>query len=122
MRSDDLIATPVPIQTFVQEKRYLGLPPLSPIQEEIVKHNTQIFKEKTLIALMGQEAGSKYYQDYTVNEVICMLGKGSGKDHCSRISMAYIVYLLHCLRDPLNYFGKAHGVYIDLLNYLVCIK
>jgi len=119
LRSDDLIATPVPIQTFVQEKRYLGLPPLSPIQEEIVKHNTQIFKEKTLIALMGQEAGSKYYQDYTVNEVICMLGKGSGKDHCSRISMAYIVYLLHCLRDPLNYFGKAHGVYIDLLNLAV---
>ena len=119
LRSDDLIATPVPIQTFVQEKKYLGLPPLSDIQEEIVKHNTQIFKEKTLIALMGEEAGAKYYQDYTVNEVICMLGKGSGKDHCSRISMAYIVYLLHCLRDPLNYFGKAHGVYIDLLNLAV---
>jgi hypothetical protein len=33
--------------------------------------------------------------------------------------MAYIVYLLHCLRDPLNYFGKAHGVYIDLLNLAV---
>ncbi len=119
LRSDDLITTPVPIQTFVQEKRYLGLPPLSPIQEEIVKHNTQIFKEKTLIALMGQEAGAKYYKDYTDNEVICMLGKGSGKDHCSRISMAYTIYLLHCLRDPLNYFGKAHGVYIDLLNLAV---
>ena len=119
LRSDDLIATPVPIQTFVQEKKYLGLPPLSDIQEEIVKHNTQIFKEKTLIALMGQEAGSKYYKDYTDNEVICMLGKGSGKDHCSRISMAYTIYLLHCLRDPLNYFGKAHGVYIDLLNLAV---
>ena len=119
LRSDDLIATPVPIQTFVQEKKYLGLPPLSDIQEEIVKHNTQIFKEKTLIALMGQEAGAKYYKDYTDNEVICMLGKGSGKDHCSRISMAYTIYLLHCLRDPLNYFGKAHGVYIDLLNLAV---
>lgn len=119
LRSDDLIITPVPIQTFVQEKKYLGLPPLSDIQEEIVKHNTQIFKEKTLIALMGKEAGEKYYKDYTVNEVICMLGKGSGKDHCSRISMAYTIYLLHCLRDPLNYFGKAHGVYIDLLNLAV---
>lgn len=119
LRSDDLITTPVPIQTFVQEKKYLGLPPLSDIQEEIVRHNTQIFKEKTLIALMGEEAGSKYYKDYTDNEVICMLGKGSGKDHCSRISMAYTIYLLHCLRDPLNYFGKAHGVYIDLLNLAV---
>jgi len=119
LRSDDLITSPVPIQTFVQEKKYLGLPPLSDIQEEIVKHNTQIFKEKTLISLMGEDDGKKYYQNYTDNEVICMLGKGSGKDHCSRISMAYTIYLLHCLRDPLNYFGKAPGVYIDLLNLAV---
>jgi len=119
LRSDDLITSPVPIQTFVQEKKYLGLPPLSDIQEEIVKHNTQIFKEKTLISLMGEGDGKKYYQNYTDNEVICMLGKGSGKDHCSRISMAYTIYLLHCLRDPLNYFGKAPGVYIDLLNLAV---
>jgi hypothetical protein len=48
-----------------------------------------------------------------------MLGKGSGKDHCARISMAYTVYLIHCLRDPLIYYGKAHGVYIDLLNLAV---
>ena len=48
-----------------------------------------------------------------------MLGKGSGKDHCARISMAYTAYLLHCLRDPLNYYGKANGVYIDLLNLAV---
>jgi hypothetical protein len=48
-----------------------------------------------------------------------MLGKGSGKDHCARISMAYTVYLLHCLKDPLGYYGKANGVYIDLLNLAV---
>jgi hypothetical protein len=69
--------------------------------------------------LYGQENGSKYYKKYTDNEVICMLGKGSGKDHCSRISIAYTSYLLHCLRDPLNYYGKAYGVYIDLLNLAV---
>ena len=119
LRQDDLVETPVPIQTFVQDKKYLGLPPLSPIQEEIVKHSTQILKEKTLIAILGEKEGREYYQKYTDNEVICMLGKGSGKDHCSRISIAYTAYLLHCLRDPLNYFGKAHGVYIDLLNLAV---
>jgi len=119
LRQDDLIETPVPIQTFVQDKKYLGLPPLSAIQEEIVKHSTQIFKEKTLIAIHGEKEGREYYQKYTDNEIICMLGKGSGKDHCSRISIAYTAYLLHCLRDPLNYFGKAHGVYIDLLNLAV---
>ena len=119
LRQDDLTETPVDIQTFVQDKEYLGLPPLSDIQLEIVRHSTQIYKERTLISLLGEEAGKEWYQKYTDNEVICMLGKGSGKDHCARISMAYTVYLIHCLRDPLIYYGKAHGVYIDLLNLAV---
>jgi len=119
LRQDDLIETPVDIQTFVQDKEYLGLPPLSDIQLEIVRHSTQIFKERTLIAMYGEEEGKRWYKEYTDNEVICMLGKGSGKDHCARISMAYTVYLIHCLRDPLIYYGKAHGVYIDLLNLAV---
>jgi hypothetical protein len=119
LRQDDLTETPVDIQTFVQDKEYLGLPPLSDIQLEIVRHSTQIYKEHTLISLLGEEAGKEWYQKYTDNEVICMLGKGSGKDHCARISMAYTVYLIHCLRDPLIYYGKAHGVYIDLLNLAV---
>ncbi len=119
LRQDDLTETPVDIQTFVQDKEYLGLPPLSEIQLEIVRHSTQIYKERTLISLLGEEEGKEWYKTYTDNEVICMLGKGSGKDHCARISMAYTVYLIHCLRDPLIYYGKAHGVYIDLLNLAV---
>ncbi|CAB4135651.1 hypothetical protein UFOVP573_62 [uncultured Caudovirales phage] len=119
LRQDDLTETPVDIQTFVQDKEYLGLPPLSDIQLEIVRHSTQIYKERTLISLLGEEEGKRWYKTYTDNEVICMLGKGSGKDHCARISMAYTVYLIHCLRDPLIYYGKAHGVYIDLLNLAV---
>ncbi len=119
LRQDELMEQPVSIETFVQEKKYLGLPPLSPIQLEIVRHSTQIFKLPTLQKLMGEHEGLEYYKKYTDNEVICMLGKGSGKDHCSRISIAYTAYLLHCLRDPLGYYGKANGVYIDLLNLAV---
>jgi hypothetical protein len=119
LRQEELEEEPVSIQTFVQDKKYLGLPPLSPIQLEIVRHSTQIFKESTLQKLMGEEEGSAYHKQYTDNEVICMLGKGSGKDHCARISIAYTAYLMHCLRDPLNYYGKATGVYIDLLNLAV---
>jgi hypothetical protein len=119
LRQDELMEEPVSIETFVQDKKYLGLPPLSPIQLEIVRHSTQIFKMPTLQKLMGEQAGLEYYKKYTVNEVICMLGKGSGKDHCSRISIAYTAYLLHCLRDPLGYYGKANGVYVDLLNLAV---
>ncbi len=107
------------IKEIINTNIDLGLPPLSEIQLEIVKHSTQILKLPTLQKLYGEEAGLEYYNKYTDNEVICMLGKGSGKDHCARISMAYTVYLLHCLRDPLGYFGKAHGVYIDLLNLAV---
>jgi hypothetical protein len=119
LRQEELVEEPVPIEVFVQDKKYLGLPPLSQIQLEIVRHSTQIFKKHTLIKLMGEEKGEEWYTKYTDNEVICMLGKGSGKDHCARISVAYTAYLLHCLRDPLNYYGKATGVYIDLLNLAV---
>lgn len=122
LRNEDLNEEPVSIQKFVTDKKYLGLPPLSEIQLEIARHITQIFKPETLAQLMGEEAGIEYYNRYTVNEVICQLGKGSGKDHVSRVSLAYISYLLHCLRDPLEYFGKASGVYIDLVNLAVNAK
>jgi hypothetical protein len=119
LNQDELLEVPVSIEEFVTDKKYLGLPSLSEIQLEIVRHSTQILKEHTLQKIMGKEEGSEYYKKYTDNEVICMLGKGSGKDHCARISMAYTVYLLHCLKDPLGYYGKAKGVYIDLLNLAV---
>jgi hypothetical protein len=88
LNQDELEETPVSIEVFVTDKKYLGLPDLSPIQLEIVRHSTQILKEHTLQKLMGEHEGSEYYKKYTDNEVICMLGKGSGKDHCARISMA----------------------------------
>jgi hypothetical protein len=116
---DELDMEPVPIDVFVGDRRYLGLPPLSDIQTEIVKMSTQIFNVETLKKLHGDEEGQYIYDTYTQNEVICQLGKGSGKDHCARITMAYTIYLLHCLRDPLGYYGKATGVYIDLLNLAV---
>lgn len=122
LKNEDLNDEPVPIQRFVTDKKFLGLPPLSDIQLEIARRITQILKPETLVQLMGEQEGLEYYQQYTVNEVICQLGKGSGKDHVSRVSLAYISYLLHCLRDPLGYYGKANGVYIDLVNLAVNAK
>lgn len=122
LKNEDLDVEPVPIEVFVTDKHYLGLPPLSDIQIEIGRHITQIFKPETLVQLYGEEKGLDWYNKYTVNEVICQLGKGSGKDHVSRVSLAYISYLLHCLRDPLGYFGKAAGVYVDLVNLAVNAK
>lgn len=79
LRQDELMENPVDIATFVQDKHFLGLPPLSDIQLEIVKHSTQIFKKTTLQKLYGEKEGSEYYDKYTDNEVICMLGKGPAK-------------------------------------------
>lgn len=122
LKNEVLDEEPIPLERFVTDKHYLGLPPLSDIQVEIGRHITQIFKPETLQLLHGEQAGLDYYEKYTVNEVICQLGKGSGKDHVSRVSLAYISYLLHCLRDPLDYFGKAAGVYVDLVNLAVNAK
>lgn len=76
LKKDEMVEEPVPIEVFVQDKRYLGLPPLSEIQLEIVRHSTQIYKKHTLQNLMGEKAGLDWYDKYTDNEVICMLGKG----------------------------------------------
>ncbi len=122
LSKDDLVEEPVPLEVFVEDAKYLGMHPLSIIQAEIVKQSTQIYRPDTLQAYMGMEAGQLYYNEYTSTEVVAQLGKGSGKDHCSRIAMARIAYLLHCLRDPLDYFGKGHDVTLDLVNVAVNAK
>lgn len=122
LTKDDLTTIPVSVDEFVEDSHYLGQPPLSKIQTEIVKYSTQILKLKTLQEIYGEEEGKAYYDKYTKTEIVCQLGKGSGKDHTSRISLAYAAYLLHCLRDPIEYYHKAHGTYIDLVNMAVNAK
>jgi hypothetical protein len=109
---------PVDLETFVTDKNYLGLPELSNHQYTLIEKSSQIYKESTLIKLFGEEEGSLRYRQ-TCNEVVAQLGKGSGKDYCSTISVAYIVYLLLCLRDPASYYGKPPGDSIDIINIAI---
>ena len=109
---------PVELDEFVTSDKYLGLPPLSEYQYMLIRASSQIYKRATLSKLYGEEAGEKRWKE-TVNEVIAQLGKGSGKDYCSTIAVAYIVYLLLCLKDPAKYFGKPPGDSIDLINIAV---
>ena len=109
---------PVELDEFVTSDQYLGLPPLSEYQYMLIRASSQIYKRATLNKLYGEEAGEKRWKG-TVNEVIAQLGKGSGKDYCSTIAVAYIVYLLLCLKDPAKYFGKPPGDSIDLINIAV---
>ena len=109
---------PVDLRTFVTDPNYLGLPPLSDYQYTLIEKSSQIYKESTLIKLFGEEEGRRRFKQ-TCNEVIAQLGKGSGKDYCSTISVSYIVYLLLCLKDPATYYGKPPGDTIDILNIAV---
>jgi hypothetical protein len=109
---------PVDLRTFVTDKNYLGLPGLSEHQYTLIEKSSQIYKESTLIKLFGESEGSLRYRQ-TCNEVVAQLGKGSGKDYCSTISVAYIVYLLLCLKDPASYYGKPPGDSIDIINIAI---
>ena len=110
---------PVDAKTFVEGEAYLGQPPLSQVQYDIVEAMSQIYKEADVISILGFEEGKKYYKKYTKNEVILQLGKGSGKDFTSTVACAYIVYKLLCLKDPARYFGKPSGDAIDIINVAI---
>ena len=109
---------PVDLNTFVTDPNYLGLPPLSELQYILIEKSSQIYKESTLIKLFGETEGKRRFKQ-TCNEVIAQLGKGSGKDYCSTISVSYIVYLLLCLKNPATYYGKPPGDSIDIINIAI---
>ena len=110
---------PVDAKTFVESLDYLGQPPLSDIQYDIVEAMSQIYRKEDLQVLMGNKEGSAYYEKYTKNEIILQLGKGSGKDFVSTVACAYVVYKLLCLKDPARYFGKPSGDAIDIINVAI---
>jgi hypothetical protein len=119
LKDDHFQEIPVDARTFVEGEAYLGQPPLSDIQYDIVEAMSQIYRKEDLINLLGEEKGTQYYNKYTKNEIILQLGKGSGKDFTSTVACSYIVYKLLCLKDPAKYFGKPSGDAIDLINVAI---
>jgi hypothetical protein len=119
LKDNNFDETPVDAKTFVEGEAYLGQPPLSQIQYDIVEAMSQIYKLEDLMDILGTEEGTRYYKKYTKNEVILQLGKGSGKDFVSTVACAYIVYKLLCLKDPARYFGKPSGDAIDIINVAI---
>lgn len=115
LSDEDFDERPVEIEEFVTSDKFLNLPPLSNYQYMMIKAGSQIYKYETLVWLYGEERGSKRFKE-TYNEIILQLGKGSGKDYTSTIAVAYIVYLLLCLKDPSAYYGKPSDDTIDIVN------
>lgn len=112
---------PVTLDEFITDPYYLGslkIKKISEIQRKIIEAISQVYKYDSLVELYGEEEADRLWA-ITVHEVIAMLGKGSGKDFSSRVGFAYAIYKLHCLKDPIEYYGKAHGTYIDLLNIAI---
>jgi hypothetical protein len=119
LKDDHFEEIPVDARTFVEGESYLGQPPLSDVQYDIVEAMSQIYRKEDLMNIFGEEEGARYYDKYTKNEIILQLGKGSGKDFTSTVACSYIVYKLLCLKDPAKYFGKPSGDAIDLINVAI---
>jgi len=107
---------PVPLDVFVGDKNYLGLPPLSPKQREAVVYATQIYHLETIRELGWQPV--KY-----VSSLVLLWGKGAGKDFVARIMLLRIAYLLLALKNPQGYFYhplmSCGAERIDMLNTAV---
>jgi hypothetical protein len=110
---------PVELEEFLYSPDYLNLKiVLSDYQKQLILVSTQIYNEDTLIEWLGEEKGKKRLQQ-TYKEIIFVLGKGSGKDLCSEIALAYVCHLLLCLKEPAEYYGKDTGDAIDIINVAI---
>jgi len=119
LKENHFVEKPVDAKTFVESPDFLGQPPLSDIQYQIVEAMSQIYRKEDLQELMGDAQGLAYFNKYTKNEVILQLGKGSGKDFVSTVACAYVVYKMLCLKDPAVYYGKPAGDAIDIINVAI---
>jgi hypothetical protein len=111
---------PVPLSIFVQDRAYLGNPPLSPEQYEAVRHAERIYLASTypVLASVDDPAISSYWRQpcRMVNFLDLEWGKGAGKDHTVRIMNLRVIYLLLCLKSPQAYFSMPEQDTIHTLN------
>lgn len=118
---------PVTLDEFVTGTKYLANPRLSSIQYEAVLHAERIYYPETYLYLADNhpdEEGRRYWGQYVrpVNFLDLEWGKGSGKDHVSRISVLRVCYLLLCLRSPQVYYNMPPQDSIHVLNVAVNSK
>jgi len=57
LQDDNFEEKPVDVKTFVESPEYLGQPPLSDIQYDIVNAMSQVYKKEDLQKMMGAEEG-----------------------------------------------------------------
>lgn len=131
-----LAEEPVPLTVFVQDKKFLGNPPLSDVQYDAVRHIERIYypamypvlseefetgKREGRLHIASSSAAwrdEKYWSQplRMTNFATLQWGKGSGKDHICRVASMRIAYLLLCLESPQTYYGMPEQDTIHLLN------
>ena len=107
---------PVPLNVFVEDRAYLGNPPLSPVQFDLVKHIERIYLPE-LYPLMATEFGGYWAENVRMTNILtAQWGKGAGKDHTVRVAALRVAYLLMVLKSPQRYFSMPEQDSIHLLN------
>jgi hypothetical protein len=118
---------PCSLTRFVQDRKFLANPPLSPLQYDAVRHAERIYYPD-MYPMLAERSSDQETRDYwsepaldgsrvrMVNFVTLEWGKGAGKDHICRIISLRIAYLLLCLRSPTDYFVLPEQDSIHLLN------
>jgi hypothetical protein len=113
--SDIFEREPPSLTTFVTDRNYLNNPRLSTIQYDFVHILEQVYRPETYIAMV--EAFGVHWVPAAMKHMLVLeWGKGSGKDHVTRIGTTRIADLLMCLRSPQAYYGLAPQDDIHLLN------
>lgn len=106
---------PPDLTTFITDAGYLSNPALSDPQFEVVRHAEQIFRPE-LYPAMVEAFGPQWMPVRYVNFIDAAVGKGGGKDHVCRMSVARASHLLTCLKSPQRYYGMPEQDSIHFLN------
>lgn len=92
--------------------------PLSDHQFRYVEMASNIYRPETNRKVFDSVTADRMNSNQ-VNELCLLWGKGAGKNHSTTIAFARIAYLLLCLKDPAQYYGKPPGDPIGMLNVAV---
>lgn len=105
---------PVDLLTFFTSKDFLNERPYPGKQTELLEVANSILWWK-----MTEDPSKCVENLRKITEIVAMLGKGSGKDFLASGILAYVCYMICCLKDPQATFGFGQDEPIDLINVAV---
>lgn len=105
---------PVDLVTFFESKDFLFESAYPGKQTELLETVNQIVQHK----LIGNEhLCSDDLKEVT--ELAVGFGKGSGKDFLASGILAYMCYVICCIKDPQEFFGFGQDEPVDLINVAI---